>query len=116
MKLIIAGGRGRNLTQSEYELLDKIHSETPITEVVSGAATGVDKCGEFWAKQNKITVRRFPAEWHKYGPSAGPRRNKAMAAYAHAVALFPGGRGTDSMWREAKEAGLVIFDWRNGND
>jgi predicted Rossmann-fold nucleotide-binding protein len=35
-----------------------------------------------------------------------------MAQYADAVVLFPGGKGTQSMFDEATKAGIVIFDWR----
>jgi predicted Rossmann-fold nucleotide-binding protein len=35
-----------------------------------------------------------------------------MAEYADAVALFPGGRGTENMASEAAKAGLKVFDFR----
>ena len=35
-----------------------------------------------------------------------------MAQYADAVALFPGGIGTKSMYNEAVAAGIVIYDFR----
>jgi predicted Rossmann-fold nucleotide-binding protein len=34
-----------------------------------------------------------------------------MAEYAEAVVLFPGGRGTASMRREAEKAGIQIYDF-----
>jgi hypothetical protein len=36
-----------------------------------------------------------------------------MAAYADALALFPGGKGSASMVREAIRAGMQIFDFTN---
>jgi predicted Rossmann-fold nucleotide-binding protein len=34
-----------------------------------------------------------------------------MAEYADAVALFPGGRGTASMRKEAEKAGIEVYDF-----
>jgi len=35
-----------------------------------------------------------------------------MATYADAVALFPGGKGTSSMRRQAINKGIKIYDYR----
>ena len=112
MKLIIAGGRNYRLTAKDVETLDSL--QICIEEVVSGGAQGADKSGESYAFYKKIPVKRFPADWQTHGRAAGPIRNKAMAEYADAVALFPGGKGTGSMFREAKAAGLTIYDFRGG--
>ena len=45
--------------------------------------------------------------------AAGPIRNKEMAEYADAVALFPGGTGTESMFKEAKAADIKIYNYSN---
>lgn len=111
-RLIIAGGRDYELTPADYFRLVSLGD---VREVVSGGATGADACGEAWANSRCIPIHREPVEpweWDRYGRRAGPMRNARMAAYATAVVLFPGGRGTSSMYREARRAGLVIFDWR----
>jgi hypothetical protein len=109
LKLIIAGGRSYKLTEADTDRLDALDG---VTEVVSGCAAGVDRDGEAWAERKGIPVRRFPADWKRYGRGAGPVRNREMAAYADAVALFPGKRGTESMFEEARKAGIVIYDFR----
>lgn len=70
-----------------------------ITEIVSGSARGVDKEGEVYAATKSISVKRFPAEWNKYGKSAGMIRNTEMAKYADClVAIWDGkSRGTKHM-------------------
>lgn len=124
MKLIIAGGRDYKLTPADEAKLDVIKGE--ITEVVSGAAPGADLCGEQWAAKHKIPVKRFPANWEKidvvgarvrkrpdgslYNANAGPMRNSRMAKYADAIALFPGGWGTEDMRKKAIGRGLAIYD------
>ncbi len=115
MKLIIAGGRDYQFTDADYAYLEELRLSrfvAPIEEVVSGGATGADECGEAWAKLHEIPVRRFPADWKANGKAAGPIRNKQMAEYADALALFPGGRGTNNMYQEALNAQLEIYDFR----
>lgn len=58
-------------------------------------------------------MKRFPADWKSHGRAAGPIRNEPMAEYADGVALFPGGRGTASMKREAAKRGLRVFVFRS---
>lgn len=113
MKLIISGGRDYELRVKHILALNRLHGEHRITEVISGGATGVDADGENWAQDENIPVKFFHPDWKTHGRAAGPIRNAEMAAYADAVALFPGGRGTSSMRREAQKAGIRIFDFTN---
>lgn len=113
MKFIIAGGRKYMFTSSDLKMLNTTHSKYNITQVVSGGATGADRCGETWAGVRNIYVKKFPADWNKHGRAAGPIRNKQMAEYANAVILFPGGKGTDNMKKLAEANELLIFDWRH---
>lgn len=114
MKTIIAGGRNYQFTSADEEFLDSIMDT--ITEVVEGGAPGADRCARNWAIKRGIPFRTFNADWDKYGNAAGPIRNRQMAEYAFAnggqCVLFPGGKGTDSMYNEAWEADLVIHDRR----
>lgn len=110
MKIIIAGGRDYHLNENDFSKLDQL--KDTISEVVSGCARGVDTAGEMWAKKNNIPVKKFPADWEKFGKSAGYRRNQQMAEYADAVVLFPGGKGTGHMYDIAKRMELVIYDFR----
>ncbi len=109
MKLIIAGGRNYQLSDADFAWLDRLHAQTPVTEVVCGGATGADAGGKAWAEAKRIPVKLFLPGWTQHGYAAGPIRNKQMAEYANAVALFPGGRGTESMRREALAAGIPIY-------
>ena len=110
MKVIIAGGRFFN----DYELLkescDKILSNTPLIEIVSGTAKGADTLGERYAKENYLEVTKFPADWDKFGKSAGYRRNADMAIYADSLIAFWDGesKGTKSMIHLAKVGKLNI--------
>ena len=110
MKLIVAGGRDHNLTKDEYARLCLI--DDLVDEVVSGGARGADSWGELYAGKHKKRITKFPADWNTHGPAAGPIRNEEMAAYADALAVFPGGKGTEDMVRRARAHGLLIWDYR----
>lgn len=139
MKLTIAGGRDYNLTPQDYSRIESLHLNIGITEVVCGTPydpekkkppKGADQCGAAWGYENGVTVTNFEADWPNvtrpgavvrrrydgtlYDAAAGPDRNRKMAEYTDAVALFPGGSGTASMHREAVKAGKTIYDFRQG--
>jgi len=99
MRCIIAGSR----TITDYATVIEaiIKSGFGITEIVSGTARGVDSLGEQYALENNIPIKKFPANWDKYGKSAGYRRNAEMAEYADsAIILWDGvSKGTQHMFR-----------------
>ncbi len=93
MKIIIAGSRGFN----DYELLQSIcdsivldirSSNPPNIEIVSGKAKGADLLGERYANNRDIPVKEFPADWKKFGKSAGYKRNEEMAKYSDYLIAF----------------------------
>lgn len=108
MKVIVAGSR----TFTDYELLkltcDNI--KTQITEIVSGGARGADKLGEQYAIERDYTIKQFPADWDRWGKSAGYKRNAEMAEYADALIAFWDGssKGTKHMIDLAKKNNLKI--------
>jgi predicted Rossmann fold nucleotide-binding protein DprA/Smf involved in DNA uptake len=113
VRIIIAGGRDFN----DYPLLEKealsfisgLGDKSDI-EIVSGGAKGVDALGERFAKENGLSLAVFPADWKKYGRTAGPQRNKQMADYAtHLLSFWNGeSRGTKSMITLAKKKSLNV--------
>ncbi len=109
MKVIIAGSRSIN-SMEELEAAIAASGFT-ISEVVCGCANGVDTLGEWWAKKNEIPVTYFPAEWGKYGKTAGFKRNAEMANYGEAlIALWDGAsNGTRNMVNQAKIKNLPVF-------
>lgn len=109
MRTIIAGSRG--CTNAEHAE-DAIEASGFVpTVVLSGTANGADKLGELWAKAQGIPVERYPADWDRFGKSAGYKRNEQMAANADAlIALWDGeSRGTKHMIDIATRAGLKVY-------
>lgn len=110
MKCIIAGSRTATCENVSRAL--EVCAWTPeITLVVSGTARGADKVGEWWAEKNSIEVKRFPADWDRFGKRAGYLRNEQMAKFADAlIAVWDGqSKGTKYMIDIAREQGLEVF-------
>lgn len=123
--MIIAGSR--NLSDPALVADAVEESGFAVTEVVSGAAKGVDREGEKWAEKHGVPVTRFPADWEdisspdavirerrdgtKYDAKAGVRRNWEMAQYADALVAVWGGqsRGTESMIRFMRQLGSSVY-------
>ena len=82
---------------------------------VCGKAKGADTLGEKFALKYGINIKYFPADWNKYGKSAGYKRNVEMAEYAKEdngilVAFWDRkSKGTKHMIETAKHAGLKVF-------
>lgn len=111
-KVIIAGGRDIEWVNIDFIIRKACKSWNitveDIEEVVSGGARGIDYLGEVWANDNGIPVVRFEADWNKYGPAAGPIRNREMAEYVkksgYLFSVWDGkSKGTKNMIKEAQE-------------
>lgn len=110
MRVIIAGGR----EFSDYDLLksscDQLFKGERIECILSGKALGADSLGEKYAKENSIRLEPYPANWSRYGKSAGPRRNAEMTRNADWLVAFWDRKspGTQSMISLAEFAKLRI--------
>ncbi len=111
MKVIIAGSRDNIEYQDVLSAMGECPWYSEITEVVSGKARGVDTLGEQWAIENNISIKEFPADWKKFGRSAGIKRNEQMGDYADSlVAVWDGeSKGTKHMIDYSKNKGLKVF-------
>jgi hypothetical protein len=109
MRVIIAGSR----SITDYaKVCDAVrHSGFAISRVVSGLAAGVDNLAVRYAAEHGLPCDRFPAQWNRYGRSAGYRRNVEMAEHADALIAVWDGKspGTRHMIETAKARGLPIF-------
>lgn len=118
MKIIISGTR----TFNDYDTFKKVirlalikqNAVKEELEIVTGGCRGVDLLGERWAKENNIPIKRFDAEWKKYGRQAGPIRNRAMAKYGDfLVAVWDGDSpGTLNMILNMKSFGKTGYVYK----
>lgn len=80
--------------------------------VIQGGASGADKLARNWAHAHGVQVITYEYQ-HSKGKRGGPARNRAMMAdnYKDSVCLaFPGGVGTASAKRFAKELGIPVIE------
>ena len=86
IRIIVAGSRDFNDFGLVDKTLTKYMTNMSLTkddiEIVSGCARGADRLGEQFATKHNLVCAKFPAEWDRYGKSAGYRRNAQMADYA----------------------------------
>lgn len=122
MRMIIAGGRDF----ADYPLLDKkcrevlkelSPADSDSIEIVSGGARGADRLGEAFAREQKLKLKVFMADWQRLGKIAGFVRNEQMAVYASEdsstgvlVAFWDGrSEGTANMMDLAFRYGLKVY-------
>ena len=110
MKIIIAGGRDFNNYILLKEKITKITENINNYQIISGKARGADSLGEIFGKEFNKEIIEFPANWEKYGKSAGYIRNEEMAKYADACICFWDGKskGTKSMIDLARKYNLKL--------
>ena len=127
MRVIIAGGRDFNdfkllefninkiFKQLSDEKLISIYVNESNIEIICGKARGADTLGEQFAKEYKLSIKYFPADWNTYGKSAGYRRNAEMANYAKEdngvlITFWDGkSKGTKHMIDLAKSNNIRVF-------
>ncbi len=113
-RIIVCGTRDFNDKSLLQKTLDSVLSGMQSVEIISGGCRGADTYGEEYALARKISVKRFPAEWDKYGRAAGPIRNRQMLEYATAgnatvIAFWDGkSKGTMNMIQTAQKQGANV--------
>ncbi len=79
--------------------------------VHGGCPTGADKIADRYWQSLALPVEVYPAEWQKYGKSAGQVRNQAMVNSKPDIVLgflVAGSRGTADCLRRARGADLTV--------
>lgn len=106
MRVLVCGGRYYN----DYTRLSNTLRDYDIDVLIHGAASGADSLADFYGKNDNLIIQRYPADWKKYGRSAGYKRNAQMLEEGKPdlVIAFPGGKGTAMMIDIARKAGVEV--------
>jgi len=115
MKLAIVGSR----TFNDEDLLHNIimgymWKEDWSLTIISGGATGADSLAKEFAETYGYNYIEYPAEWDKYGKSAGYKRNKLIVDNCDIVLAFWDGKSkgtkhTIDLAREAKKPTFIVY-------
>ena len=114
IRVLVCGGRDFGIDPAERYFvqctLDDFARDRDVV-IIHGGAKGVDSVAGGWAKIKSWTVELYRANWAKYGPRAGPIRNRQMLyeGKPDIVLAFPGGKGTAHMSQIAKSAGIDVI-------
>lgn len=116
MRVIVTGSRGwtdRDRLEKELgELVDRLYPGEAFCIVHGACPDGADALAAEWAALRPWVIEeRHPAEWERFGKSAGYRRNAEMVALdADVVLAFitPGCKGTVHTAALAQDAGLEV--------
>lgn len=99
-RMIVAGGRDYSNQNVVNYYIDRVKdvcdSRGLSLVIVCGMATGADTLGRNYAISNGLEVLEFPANWNRYGKSAGYIRNKEMGDVADSAIVFWDGRSKGS--------------------
>ncbi len=82
MKLVVSGSRTINNYSFVKDAIIQIVKKFDISTIIHGAARGVDTLADKAARELGLGVEKYPANWSKYGRSAGMIRNREMAERA----------------------------------
>jgi len=99
-KLIVAGGRDFEdyalLTEKIFKYVNtELNNQT--LAIVSGMARGADSLAVRFAREQRVRLYEYPADWN-LGRGAGFIRNKAMGDFADGLlAFWSGSNGTRNM-------------------
>jgi len=111
-RVIVCGGRKFDDMRILAEAF-KVSGFKPEIIVQGECPTGADLLARRYAWANGIELESFPPRWKLFGKAAGPKRNAEMAEACipgeDGCIALPGGKGTESMVREAKKRGLRLW-------
>lgn len=110
MRALVCGDR--NWTNRAR--LDWVLGIMNVTAVIEGEAKGADTMAREWADAHQTLVHPFPADWAKYGKSAGPVRNREMLSIGKPERVIAfhndikNSKGTANMIEQAKRSGVPV--------
>lgn len=111
MRVAVVGSRHFRDRAYLYFVLDKFQEKHGISHIVSGGAKGADSLATLYANDKCIPYTVYPANWDRYGKSAGMVRNDQIVHDCDVVLAFPTKEsvGTWDTIRKAEKAEKEVF-------
>lgn len=114
IRVAIVGSREYPDLELVRQFVRKLAAKYPRATVVSGGAQGVDQAAEAQAGRLGLKTLIFPADWDRYGRSAGFRRNTTIVEHADVVVAFWDGQSRGTLDTTAKaiiaQKKLFVYD------
>ncbi len=112
MRLLLAGGRHLDDVALIRNALDRVHAKGPVRVLIHGGAGALGIAAEDWAREMRLHVVRYPANWREFGRRAEAIRDSFMLADSRPDLLLalPGGNDTRALVLRALAAGLPVID------
>ncbi len=112
MRLIIAGGRHLDDVALIRRALERAHAIRPITVLIHGGNGALGITAEDWAREMRLHVVRYPANWRELGKKAESIRNAFMLEDSRPdmVLALPGGNDTADLVANAMGARVPVID------
>ena len=108
-RVLITGSRDFNEPNRMRAILASL---PPNTVIIHGGARGADSMADELAAALSFPIRKYPADWTRYGRRAGTLRNQKMLdeEKPHLVIAFPlpSSRGTWDMVRRAEKEKIEV--------
>ena len=117
MKVLCCGSRTFTDLKVIISAFETLLKEGPIDSVIQGGAMGADYFCSLEAARRGIKVFEFPAEWERYGRSAGYIRNSQMIKEKPDIVLafqVKNSKGTEHMISLAKKANIRVILYKEG--
>lgn len=121
MRVLVCGTRSYFNEPFMRSVLEKLDKDTVIIE---GEASGADSQARVVAGSLRLVVEKFPADWDRYGRSAGFIRNAQMLKEGHPdevyaffedLKAYEKSKGTKDMVAQAGRAGVPVTVFISGN-
>lgn len=112
MKVLICGGREWKDKEAIRREVEKLHLDENDT-IIEGDARGADRLAGDVAIELGIALEVYPANWNRYGRSAGTLRNQQMLDQNPDLVLafhanIESSKGTRDMVRRARKKGTAV--------
>ena len=108
---VICFSGSRNFNDYTDIIYDVLLSMPKNITVIHGCAKGVDSAVDLIAEGLGLKVLKFPADWQRYGKSAGPIRNMEMIKMCDVLIAFWDGKskGTKNAIDTAKKMNKIVL-------
>lgn len=112
MRLLVAGGRHLNDVALIHHALNLVHARHPVSVLIHGGHAFLGVAAEDWARDRRLHVLRYPANWREFGKRAEGIRNAFMLEDSRPDLLLalPGGEDTRALVLNAVSRGLRVLD------